>query len=53
MSESVWIEVKHLGKHMLCINYTSCFSAVAPNCHMENKIYFPRLHTGEILPMVY
>lgn len=49
MPESVWLEVKHLGKHMLCISTASCISALAPNCRMENKIYFPRLHNGEIL----
>ncbi|KAI3994270.1 hypothetical protein MKX01_012527 [Papaver californicum] len=48
MSGSVWIEVKHLGKHMLCISNTLCISAFAPNSRMENKIYFPRSHKGEI-----
>ncbi|KAI3959486.1 hypothetical protein MKW98_019076 [Papaver atlanticum] len=38
-----WDVVGNLGKHMLFIGYTSCFSAIAPNRRMENKIYFPRL----------
>ncbi|KAI3859512.1 hypothetical protein MKW98_027109 [Papaver atlanticum] len=47
--EMVWIEVKHLGRHMLCISHTSSISAVAPTRHMENKIYFPRLRADGIL----
>ncbi|XP_026403622.1 F-box/kelch-repeat protein At1g57790-like [Papaver somniferum] len=42
-SKMVWDEVRNLGKHMLFISYTSCFSAIAPHKRMENKIYFPRL----------
>ncbi|KAI3850108.1 hypothetical protein MKW98_001052 [Papaver atlanticum] len=42
-SKMGWDEVWNLGKHMLFISYTSCFSAIAPNMRMENKIYFPRL----------
>ncbi|XP_026457308.1 F-box protein At3g56470-like [Papaver somniferum] len=38
-----WVEVESLGKHMLFISHTSCFSAIAPNSQMENKIYLPRL----------
>ncbi|RZC90722.1 hypothetical protein C5167_028555 [Papaver somniferum] len=49
MPEKVWMEVKHLGKHMLFISNASCVSAVAPNCRMDNKIYFPRLHNRELL----
>ncbi|XP_026379851.1 uncharacterized protein LOC113274672 [Papaver somniferum] len=48
-SMMVWIEVKHLGKHMLFLSSTSCISAIAPTSQMENKIYFPRLHNEEIL----
>ncbi|XP_026432656.1 F-box/kelch-repeat protein At1g57790-like isoform X2 [Papaver somniferum] len=47
--EMVWVEVKHLGRHMLCISNTSCTSAMAPTGRMENKIFFPRLHNDEIV----
>ncbi|KAI3878628.1 hypothetical protein MKW98_027933 [Papaver atlanticum] len=48
-TDLVWVEVKHLGRHMLCISNTSCISAIAPTGQMENKIYFPRLHNEGIL----
>ncbi|XP_026423043.1 uncharacterized protein LOC113318960 [Papaver somniferum] len=45
----VWVEVKHLGRHMLFISHTSSISAIAPTVQMENKIYFPRLHDDGII----
>ncbi|XP_026379708.1 F-box/kelch-repeat protein At1g57790-like [Papaver somniferum] len=48
-ADMVWVEVKHLGRHMLFISNTSCISAIAPTGQMENKIYFPRLHNEGIL----
>ncbi|XP_026414874.1 uncharacterized protein LOC113310418 isoform X3 [Papaver somniferum] len=48
-TDMIWVEVKHLGQHMLCISNTSCVSAMAPTSRMENKIYFPRLHNEGIL----
>lgn len=49
LNETVWVEVKNLGRHMLCVSNTSCISAVAPTSEMENKIYFSRLHEEGIL----
>ncbi|XP_026393265.1 F-box/kelch-repeat protein At1g57790-like [Papaver somniferum] len=48
-TQMVWVEVKDLGRHMLCVSNTSSISAVAPVSQMENKIYFPRLHEDGIL----
>ncbi|XP_026432841.1 uncharacterized protein LOC113330201 isoform X2 [Papaver somniferum] len=48
-TEMVWVEVKCLGRYMLCISNTACVSAMAPTSRMENKIYFPRLHNEGIL----
>ncbi|OVA01301.1 Protein of unknown function DUF295 [Macleaya cordata] len=48
-SKMVWVKVKNLGKHMLCISHSSCISAIAPNSCMENKIYFSRFHGEGIL----
>ncbi|XP_026404387.1 F-box/kelch-repeat protein At1g57790-like [Papaver somniferum] len=48
-TQTVWVEVKDLGRHMLCVSNTSSISAVAPVSEMENKIYFPRLHKDGIL----
>ncbi|OVA04445.1 Protein of unknown function DUF295 [Macleaya cordata] len=48
-SKMVWVKVESLGKNMLFISDTSCFSATAPHSRMENKIYFPRLHDEQIL----
>ncbi|KAI3931961.1 hypothetical protein MKW98_012371 [Papaver atlanticum] len=42
-AEMEWVKVDSLGKHMLFISDITCFSAIAPNSRMENKIYFPRL----------
>ncbi|KAI3944219.1 hypothetical protein MKW98_016449 [Papaver atlanticum] len=42
-AEMEWVKVESLGKHMLFISDIACFSAIAPNNRMENKIYFPRL----------
>ncbi|XP_026450464.1 uncharacterized protein LOC113350531 isoform X2 [Papaver somniferum] len=49
MSEMVWIEVEHLGRHVLFISNTSCIATIAPTSEMENKIYFPRLQNKGIL----
>ncbi|XP_026393263.1 F-box/kelch-repeat protein At1g57790-like isoform X1 [Papaver somniferum] len=48
-TQMVWVEVKDLGRHMLCVSNTSSISAVAPVSQMENKIYLPRLHEKWIL----
>ncbi|XP_026386828.1 F-box/kelch-repeat protein At1g57790-like [Papaver somniferum] len=42
-SKMDWVRVENLGKYMLFISYISCFSAIAPNSRMSNRIYFPRL----------
>ncbi|KAI3917214.1 hypothetical protein MKX01_007199 [Papaver californicum] len=42
-AEMEWVKVESLGKHMLFISDITCFSAIASNSRMENKIYFPRL----------
>ncbi|KAI3958723.1 hypothetical protein MKX01_023399 [Papaver californicum] len=42
-SKMEWAKVESLGQHMLFISDICCFSAVAPNSQMENKVYFPRL----------
>ncbi|KAI3949021.1 hypothetical protein MKW98_021627 [Papaver atlanticum] len=49
VAKMVWLEVKHLGRHMLFLSNESCISALAPTSQMENKIYFPRLHNEGIL----
>ncbi|KAI3877676.1 hypothetical protein MKW98_020157 [Papaver atlanticum] len=49
LDEMVWIEVEHLGRHMLFISSTSCIATIAPTSEMENKIYFPRLQNEGIL----
>ncbi|XP_026442182.1 F-box/kelch-repeat protein At1g57790-like [Papaver somniferum] len=39
-----WIKIENLGKFMLFVSHTSCFSVIAPpNSRMKNKVYFPRL----------
>ncbi|XP_026393165.1 F-box protein At3g56470-like [Papaver somniferum] len=43
-SRMEWVKVESLGKHMLFISNITCFSAIAPNSQMENKVYFPRLY---------
>ncbi|KAI3958795.1 hypothetical protein MKX01_023471, partial [Papaver californicum] len=43
-SEMEWVKIESLGKHMLFISDITCFSAIAPNSQMENKVYFPRLY---------
>ncbi|KAI3863684.1 hypothetical protein MKW98_031276 [Papaver atlanticum] len=49
-TEMVWVEVKHLGQHMVFLSNTSSFSAIAPTGRqMENNIFFPRLHSERIL----
>ncbi|MCL7034772.1 hypothetical protein MKW94_029827 [Papaver nudicaule] len=48
MSEMVWVEVEHLGRHLLFVSNTSCISTIAPS-RMVNRIYFPRLQNGGIL----
>ncbi|KAI3978272.1 hypothetical protein MKX01_003435 [Papaver californicum] len=49
MDRMVWFKVESLGKYMLFISNTSSLSAIAPNSHMENKIYFPRFHGEDIV----
>ncbi|XP_026412744.1 uncharacterized protein LOC113308499 isoform X2 [Papaver somniferum] len=49
LSEMVWVEVEHLGRHVLFISDTSCVATVAPTSRMENKIYFPRLQNEKVL----
>ncbi|XP_026429807.1 F-box/kelch-repeat protein At1g57790-like [Papaver somniferum] len=41
--ERYCVKVKNLVKHMLFVSHISCFSAIAPNSHMANKVYFLRL----------
>ncbi|XP_026395578.1 F-box/kelch-repeat protein At1g57790-like [Papaver somniferum] len=43
-SEMEWVKVESLRKHVLFISDITCFSAIAPNSRMENKVYFPRLY---------
>lgn len=46
-----WEKVDCLGRHMIYISGTTCLCIEAKTPEMENKIYFPRLHSrnGKIL----
>ncbi|GJU18874.1 hypothetical protein Tco_1146840 [Tanacetum coccineum] len=44
-STKKWETVEHLGRHMIYICDYTCICMEAKTPEMENKIYFPRLHT--------
>ncbi|PWA57690.1 hypothetical protein CTI12_AA407020 [Artemisia annua] len=48
-SKNEWEKVDGLGKHMIYISSSTCLCVEAKAPHMENKIYFPRLHSGKIV----
>nr|GEW67660.1 hypothetical protein [Tanacetum cinerariifolium] len=48
-SSNKWENVDGLGKHMIYISGSTCLCIEAKAPHMENKIYFPRLHSGKIV----
>nr|GEW79420.1 F-box protein At4g00893-like [Tanacetum cinerariifolium] len=45
MAEEKWEKIDSIGKHMIYISGTTCFCIEAKVPIMENKIFFPRLHT--------
>ncbi|PWA96022.1 nucleic acid-binding, OB-fold protein [Artemisia annua] len=48
-SKNEWEKVDGLGKHMIYISSLTCLCIEAKAPHMDNKIYFPRLHSGKIV----
>ncbi|KAJ0958280.1 hypothetical protein HanPSC8_Chr01g0037191 [Helianthus annuus] len=44
-STQEWVKIDSIGRHMICISGTTCFCMEAKTPEMENKIYFPRLHS--------
>ena len=44
-SNQEWVKVNGLGKHMIYICGITCLCVEAKSKEMENKIYFPRLHS--------
>ena len=48
-SRNEWEKVDGLGKHMIYISRSTCLCIEAKAPQMENKIYFPRLHSGKIV----
>ncbi|XP_076908724.1 F-box/kelch-repeat protein At1g57790-like [Bidens hawaiensis] len=51
VSAREWEKIDSLGRHMIYICGTTCLCMEAKTPEMENKIYFPRLHSesGKIL----
>ncbi|PWA41622.1 hypothetical protein CTI12_AA552510 [Artemisia annua] len=45
-STKTWKKMYSLGKHMIYISGISSFCIEAKSPEMENKIYFPRVHSG-------
>ena len=44
-SKQEWVKVNGLGKHMIYVCGITCLCVEAKSKEMENKIYFPRLHS--------
>ncbi|PWA49872.1 hypothetical protein CTI12_AA475860 [Artemisia annua] len=44
-SKQIWEKIDSVGKHTIYICGTACFCIEAKAPKMENKIFFPRLHT--------
>ncbi|PWA45640.1 hypothetical protein CTI12_AA515810 [Artemisia annua] len=44
-STKEWEKIDGLGRHMIYISGTTCLCIEAKYPHMENKIYFPQLHS--------
>ncbi|PWA44234.1 hypothetical protein CTI12_AA531030 [Artemisia annua] len=44
-----WEKIDDIGRHMIYIGDKTCLCMEAKTSKMENKIYFPRLHSGKIV----
>ncbi|GJS25033.1 hypothetical protein Tco_0453665 [Tanacetum coccineum] len=44
-----WEKIDDIGRHMIYIGDKTCLCMEANTPMMENKIYFPRLHSGKIV----
>ncbi|GJS39116.1 hypothetical protein Tco_0564159 [Tanacetum coccineum] len=44
-----WDKIDDIGRHMIYIGDKTCLCMEAKTTKMENKIYFPRLHSGKIV----
>ncbi|GKD60371.1 hypothetical protein Tco_1297880 [Tanacetum coccineum] len=52
-STKEWEKVDSLGSHMIYISSTTCMCLEAKSRHMENKIYFPQLHSKNNMIVFY